>query len=271
MPPRNPELPEGTDHIINGAMDTGTGSAAGGSDGGFGDVGGAGGATTGLGGGGTDFGTAGGVGGSGSDLGGGAGGDGGAAIGVTIGGGGSAVATGSFVASGSGDDTGGTAGGGGGGGGAVKQQLRDGVQSLKSQAGERVRNYAVDGKERATDALADFSNVVREAADQIDERLGGDLGQYARRAADAVSDYAEGLRNKEVDDLFDDARGLVRRSPAVAVGVAAAVGFVLVRLVKSGIDGGNGGGGGRNEVEFQPDAQLDISPESGASAAGSGV
>lgn len=263
MPPRNPELPEGTDHIINGAMDTGTGSAGGdATSGGFGDDFGGGGATTGIGGGGTGLGSAGGTG--GASL--------GSTAGETTGAGGTG-----FVASGGGDDTGGTAGGGGGASTApVKQQLRDGVQGLKSQAGDKIRNYAVDGKERASTALDDFADVVSQAAASIDERLGSEYGQYARRAAEAVSGYAETLRGKEVDELFDDARNLVRRSPGVAIGAAAAVGFVLVRLIKSGMDegaGGSGGtrGGGGKDVEFQPDTQLAISPESGASAAGVGA
>ncbi len=271
MPPRNPELPEGTDHIINGAMDTGTGSAGGdAASGGFGDdFGGGGATTTGLGGGGTGLGAAGATGGGAAAL--------GATTGETTGAGGTG-----FVASGGGDDTGGTAGGGSGGGGAstapVKQQLRDGVQGLKSQAGDKIRNYAFDGKERASTALDDFADVVSQAAASIDERLGSEYGQYARRAAEAVSGYAETLRGKEVDELFDDARNLVRRSPGVAIGAAAAVGFVLVRLIKSGMDestGGTGGSGGTrgggNDVEFQPDTQLAISPESGASAAGVGA
>jgi hypothetical protein len=35
--------------------------------------------------------------------------------------------------------------------------------------------------------------------------------------------------------LFNDARELVKRSPAVAIGAAAALGFVVARLARSGI------------------------------------
>lgn len=180
MSPRNPELPEGTDHIINGAMETSMN------------------ATT------------------------------------TTGGSGAGAAGSGFVAGeGRSDDTGGTAG-------TttlpVKEQLRSSAKSLKDQAGGKVRELAEDGKQRATSALEDFSKVVHEAADSIDERLGTEYGGYARRAAEAVSGFADTLRSKEVDELYDDARNIVRKSPVVAIGVAAAVGFALVRLVKSGTD-----------------------------------
>ena len=117
-----------------------------------------------------------------------------------------------------------------------KSQVRDSAQTLKTQAGGKAREYASDGKGRAVGALDEISKAVSEASLTIDEKLGAEYGQYARKAADAVSGFADTLRTKDVDDLYDDARELVRKSPVVAVGIAAAVGFALVRLVKSGLD-----------------------------------
>ena len=173
MPARNTELPEGTDHIVNGAMQTGT------------------------------------------EGGGGASGSGG----------------GNFVASGSTgtDDTGGTATG-------IKNQIRQGAQSLKSQAVDKARTYADDGKGRATGALDDLARIVQDTAAEVDEKFGKEYGDYVRKAATAVSDFSGSIRDKEVDELIGDARDLVRKSPAVAIGAAATVGFVLVRLIKAGLD-----------------------------------
>lgn len=196
MPPRNPELPEGTDHIINGAMETNGGNGGG---------------------------------------------------------------TG-FVGSATTDDTGGTSMTSQGGSGSdIKTQLRDGAANLQQQAGEKVRSYAETGKSRATSALDEFSQVVSDAADSIDERLGSEYGEYARRAADAVSGFADTLRTKEVDELFEDGRNLVRKSPGVALGVAAVVGFTLVRLIKSGMDS-QGGSSGTREIEFEPDTSMTGTP-----------
>jgi hypothetical protein len=208
MPPRENELPEGTDHIINGAMET--------------------------------------EGASGSGGGGGAAAGGGASSG--------------FVGSAAGNDTGGTAGaggalaatGGGAGGGDganVIDQLRDGASSLRDQGVDRVRDFATGGKTRASDALEELSRVFTDTADTIDERLGRDYGEYARKAADAVSGFAETLRRKEVDEIYEDLRDGVRKSPGVAIGVAAVLGFAVARIVKAGLSqgdedrsGGTGGG-----------------------------
>ena len=238
MPPRNPELPEGTDHIINGAMETGAGTGAStGSSGGNG--GGAGGDGAGF------------IGSSGDDTG-----------GTTL------VGSTSIGAGGGGGGDGGSGGrSGGGGGGAVKQQLRDGVESVRQQAGDRVRTYAETGKEKATTALQDLSQMVGEAAETIDDKLGAQYGDYARRAADSVSGLADTLRNKEVDELFDDARNVVRKSPGVAIGVAAVVGFTLVRLIKAGLDNDE------SNVEFRADQgkSIGFEPESGGSNRGTGA
>jgi ElaB/YqjD/DUF883 family membrane-anchored ribosome-binding protein len=191
MPPRPDELPEGTDHIINGAMET--------DDGG-----------------------------------------------------------GGFVASAGGDDTGGTASGGGGQtmvqasqasgdddgqAGGVRDQLRGQVSALRDQAADRARDFAEGGKTRASDALDELSRVVADTAESIDERLGGQYGEYARRASDAVSNFADTLRRTDVDELYGNVRDAVRKSPGVAIGIAAVVGFTLARLIKSGMPAESQGSG----------------------------
>jgi ElaB/YqjD/DUF883 family membrane-anchored ribosome-binding protein len=209
MPPRDDELPEGTDHIINGAMETGGGDS--------GTAGG--GAATGGGGASSGF-----IGASGGD------------------------GTGGTAAGGGGTDmtaTEGTGGGGGGGaeGGGVTDQVRGQIYNLRDQAGGKVREFADTGKTRATDLLEELSRVVADTADSIDERLGNNYGEYARKAADSVSGFADNLRGKDVDELYDTVRSAVRKSPGVAIGIAAVVGFTLVRLVKAGLPEENEGGG----------------------------
>ena len=116
------------------------------------------------------------------------------------------------------------------------EKVREEAGKFAAQAGDKARAFADTGKEKATGALDGFSDLMRDAAGSVDERLGEQYGQYARSAADQLSGFAESLRGKQVDDLVDDARDFVRKSPAVAVGIAAGVGFVLARLLKSGLD-----------------------------------
>lgn len=118
----------------------------------------------------------------------------------------------------------------------ASQFARDEASKLFGQAGDKARSFADTGKNKATGALDEFSTMMRDAAGSVDEKLGEQYGAYARSAADQVASLAESLRGKQVDDLLEDARAFVQKSPAVAVGVAAGLGFVLARLLKSGLD-----------------------------------
>ncbi|HET8612157.1 MAG TPA: hypothetical protein VFL92_05265 [Sphingomonas sp.] len=105
---------------------------------------------------------------------------------------------------------------------------------IKDQASDKARDYAEQGKTRASGALDEVARFIGDNADRVDEKLGSGYGDYVRRASDAVSGVATGLREKDVDELMEEARNLVRRSPALAIGAAAAAGFLIARLVKAG-------------------------------------
>ena len=44
------------------------------------------------------------------------------------------------------------------------------------------------------------------------------------------------MRAKSVDDIYDDTRDFVRKSPGIAIGIAAVAGFALMRVIKTGLD-----------------------------------
>jgi ElaB/YqjD/DUF883 family membrane-anchored ribosome-binding protein len=148
---------------------------------------------------------------------------------------------GGFVATGNGG--GDSAGGSGGSSGATDKlvsQVKEQVVNLRGQATDKLRGFADDGKGRATTLLDDVASIIEDAARSIDERLGGEYGGYAHSASEAVSSFAGKIRDKSVDDLVDDTRDIVRKSPAVAIAAAAVVGFALMRVVRTGLDGGSG-------------------------------
>ncbi len=121
-------------------------------------------------------------------------------------------------------------------GAGVRQQLTDGASNLQGQAQDKARAFADMGKERAAGALEQLATMLTDAAGQVDGKLGAQYGGYARNAADTVQSLSQRVRDQDMDELIDQGRELVRKSPAVAIGAAAAVGFVLARLVQSGLD-----------------------------------
>jgi len=156
-------------------------------------------------------------------------------------------------------------------------RFRDSREQLSSQAGERARGFVTQGLERTSEALANVSKMIGDTAAGIDERLGSEYGEYARRAAGSIenvanqiaskdpdeliddtaagiderlgSEYGEYARraagsienvanqiaSKDPDELIDDTRNFVRNSPGIALAGAAVVGFVVARLLKTGL------------------------------------
>jgi len=131
--------------------------------------------------------------------------------------------------------TGGSAIGGRSSEGGLADRLRTGRDKLSGQAGDRARGFVTQGLERSSEALASVGRMVGDTATGLDERLGNDYGDYARRAASAIENAANTIASKDPDELIDDARTFVRNSPGVALAGAAVVGFVVARLVKSGL------------------------------------
>ena len=117
----------------------------------------------------------------------------------------------------------------------LAERLRSGREQLSSQAGEKARGLVSQSLERTSEALANVSRMIGDTAPGIEERLGTEYGDYARRAAGAIENVANTIAEKDPDELIDDTRNFVRNSPGVALAGAAVVGFVVARLFKTGL------------------------------------
>jgi hypothetical protein len=120
-------------------------------------------------------------------------------------------------------------------GNAIMEKVRSGSDKLSEQAADKARGFVGQGIERSAEALANVGKLVGDTASGLDERLGEEYGDYARRAAETLESTANKLASKDPDELIDDTREFIRKSPGVALAGAAIVGFALARLVKSGL------------------------------------
>jgi ElaB/YqjD/DUF883 family membrane-anchored ribosome-binding protein len=117
---------------------------------------------------------------------------------------------------------------------ATVQSLKEEAQNLAGTAKNAARNAAVTGKDRAAEALSEAAGFIETAAQTLDEKVGNGVGDYARKAGTAATSLADTLKAKDVDELVEDAKEVVRKNPALAVGAAAAVGFLLTRIFRVG-------------------------------------
>lgn len=113
------------------------------------------------------------------------------------------------------------------------QSVKAEAATLADQASTKAREMADRGKNKAAETVGSLAKMIEDSASTVDEKLGKQYGDYARSAASTVSGLATTLDEKDLDELATATRDFVKKSPAVAVGAAAVLGFVVARLLKS--------------------------------------
>jgi ElaB/YqjD/DUF883 family membrane-anchored ribosome-binding protein len=123
--------------------------------------------------------------------------------------------------------------------GEYREKLSEKKDGLAGDAKVRTDEYkdkayglADDGKAKASGALVNLSQLINDNAGTLDEKIGVKYGDYARGAAKSVQDAASRLDEKSIDELGEDAKEFVRASPALALGLAAAAGYLIGRVFK---------------------------------------
>jgi ElaB/YqjD/DUF883 family membrane-anchored ribosome-binding protein len=106
--------------------------------------------------------------------------------------------------------------------------------SLRDQATAKAQEFAHLGKEKASELLENLTSLTDEVSAKLREKLGDKYPQYLTDMAGTLAALAVDLRAKDVGELVDNTRDFVRKRPAVAIGAAAAAGFLLARMMKSG-------------------------------------
>jgi len=121
----------------------------------------------------------------------------------------------------------------------MEQAETTGGQGTNRTAGimGRVRNSAnaqlSTQKDRATEGLGSVAQAVRQSTQQLREQQHDTIAQYVEQAADQLEKLSTRLKEKNVNELLDDAQRFARQRPALFIGSAFAIGLVGSRFFKS--------------------------------------
>ena len=107
------------------------------------------------------------------------------------------------------------------------------AQSVRTQTGDTVKHFAEEGKAQVAATLDGLVKAVQEFAERIGPAESTPVARFAHQAADALGGWTSTVNDKSVDELLEDGRELVKKSPAVALGIAVAAGFALSRFLKA--------------------------------------
>lgn len=116
--------------------------------------------------------------------------------------------------------------------GAKSSEWLEEAKAKGDDARVRATELANEGKARAGDAICSLGKIVEDNAPTIDEKLGVKYGDYARTAARSMQDAGTRIGEKDLNELGEDVKEFVRQSPGVAIGLAAASGFLIARLFR---------------------------------------
>jgi hypothetical protein len=139
---------------------------------------------------------------------------------------------------------------GGGGTGGARAQIRE----VKDQVVDQAKNSFRQARNSATSSLSQSRGEAAVRISQIAHALRGtseflradhldEVANLTDSLAEQVDRLSSYLRDRELAELRNDIEGLVRRQPAVAAGLALALGVMGARFLKSsqraaGSDGG---------------------------------
>ena len=88
-------------------------------------------------------------------------------------------------------------------------------------------------KERATEGLGSIATAVRQSSEPLRNNKQDMIAEYVEKAADQLEQFSTRLRERDVNDLVNDAQQFARRRPALFVGAAFVAGVAAARFLKS--------------------------------------
>lgn len=110
------------------------------------------------------------------------------------------------------------------------------AKARSEEAKAKAADLATQGKTKASEGLATLGSLISDNASLLDEKVGPKYGDYARSAAQTIQETADSLNAKDFTQLGEDAKEFVRKSPGVALGMAAVAGYMVARMFKGSRD-----------------------------------
>jgi len=110
-------------------------------------------------------------------------------------------------------------------------QALDTAKEKMSQVTDQATTKVDAGMDKAAGGLETIAETIRDKGQAIGGE-GGGVQSAVGTAADKLDSAAQYLRDKDTDQLMTELEGLVRRKPVESMVVAAAVGFVLSKVLR---------------------------------------
>lgn len=122
----------------------------------------------------------------------------------------------------------------------VKDQVVDQAKTSFRQARDSASSSLNDSRHVAADKLGGIAGAVRGTSDRLRSENQPGMANLAESLAEQVDTVSRYLRDRNLGEVRDDLERFARRQPAVALGVALAIGVLGARFLKSARPSGGG-------------------------------
>jgi ElaB/YqjD/DUF883 family membrane-anchored ribosome-binding protein len=115
----------------------------------------------------------------------------------------------------------------------VKDQVVDQAKTSYRQARDSAASSLNDSRHQVADRLGGIASAVRSTSEHLRSENQAGVANLTDSLAEQVERLSSYLRDRDLRAFRDDVENLARRRPAVAVGVALALGMLGARFLKS--------------------------------------
>jgi hypothetical protein len=115
----------------------------------------------------------------------------------------------------------------------VKDQVVEQAKNSFRQARDSATSSLTDSRKQAAERIGSFASAVRTTSDHLRSEEQPGVANLTDSLADQAERLSSYLRNRDLRAVRDDAENIARRQPAVAIGVALALGMLAARFLKS--------------------------------------
>jgi hypothetical protein len=106
------------------------------------------------------------------------------------------------------------------------------THGLLGEIQQKVTSQVDHQKNRAADGLGGIADVIRTAGNELRTENEA-LASYIEGASQQLRRFADHIRQRGVEDIYDDVHRFAQRRPEVFIGGAFLVGLALARVMKS--------------------------------------
>src|SRR5829696_10144571 len=120
----------------------------------------------------------------------------------------------------------------------ITGQAQDQAMKLVDTARQQATSQISTQQERLAGTLTTVATALHQASREMRNQDEGPIAEYVDTAANQVEQFANMLRDQNLEQLMNTTAQFARRQPALFLGAAFALGFAATRFIKSSTPSG---------------------------------